>query len=184
MSESSQPTTGQQEGGTPDSGASSSGWINKTDLVVAVLLLALCVIAWYHSGLWNKPMAAFTSVVPPTWFPRLILGCIIVMALFLPFEQRLKGEEGAVLDEERKEPIKFNTYITAIVMVIIAASMEWLGTIVTMVLIAIVLPIMWGERRWKILVPFVIIFPLVVLFLFKVLFSVNFEPGVIGLGIK
>jgi putative tricarboxylic transport membrane protein len=62
--------------------------------------------------------------------------------------------------------------------------MEWLGTIVTVVLITALLPLLWGERRWKYLIPFVIIFPAVVIVLFKVLFSVNFEPGVIGLGIK
>ncbi len=184
MSEASQSPTGQDGGGAQNSGASPNGWINTTDLIVAVIILVICVLAWHHSTLWEKPSAAFTSVVPPTWFPRLILGCLIAMALFLPIEQRLKGKAGAELDEDRKDPIKFNTYITALVMVVISASMEWTGTIVTMILICIVLPILWGERRWKILIPFIVVFPVVVLILFKVMFSVNFEPGVIGLGIK
>ena len=188
MSETSQSPTGQDNrqngGGTPGSGASSSGWLNKTDVVVAVVILAVCLLAWHHSSLWLAPSAAFTSVVPPTWFPRLVLGCVIVLAFFLPIEQHLKGEAGAELDDDRRIPIKPITYITTVVTVSIAASMEWLGTIVTVVLICIVLPLLWGERRWVILIPFVILFPLAVLFMFKGLFSVNFEAGVIGLGIK
>jgi len=165
-------------------GASRSGWLNRTDLYIAVILLAFSLLAWHHSTLWETPMAAFTSVVPPTWFPRLVLGCVIAMAIFLPIEQRLKGKAGDELDHDRSDSIKPICYITTVAMVSIAASMEWLGTVVTIVLICIVLPLLWGERRWIILVPFVILFPLVVIVLFKVLFSVNFEPGVIGLGIK
>ena len=184
MSETSQTPAGQNRGDAPEPGAFLSGWINKTDVVVAVLILAVCLIAWFHSATWDKPMAAFTFVMPPTLFPHMVLGFIVVLTLLLPLEQRLKGKAGAELDSDRRNPIKPITYITTVVAVSIAASMEWLGTIVTVVLITALLPLLWGERRWKYLIPFVIIFPAVVIVLFKVLFSVNFEPGVIGLGIK
>ena len=184
MSEASQTPVGEDRGDAPKSGASPSGWLNKTDVVVAVLILAICLVAWSHSSTWDKPMAAFTFVVPPTLFPRMVLGFIIVLTLLLPLEQRLKGKAGAELDSDRRNPIKAITYLTTVVAVSIAASMEWLGTIVTVVLISALLPLLWGERRWKYLIPFVIIFPTVVIVLFKVLFSINFEPGIIGLGIK
>ena len=183
MSETPQSPTGQDAGGAR-SGASPSGWINKTDLYIAFIILAVCILGWYDTTTWEAPMAAFTSVVPPDWFPLLVFGCIMVLAVFLPLEQRLKGKGGHVLDDDRRDRIKPITYITTVVTVSIAASMEWLGTVVTVVLICVILPLMWGERRWVILGPFIVLFPLVVILLFKVLFSVNFEPGVIGLGIK
>ncbi|MEQ8196335.1 MAG: tripartite tricarboxylate transporter TctB family protein [Rhodospirillales bacterium] len=184
MSEAPHSPTGHEEGAPRDAGGSSSGWFNRTDVVVAVILLAVCVAAWQHSTYWPEPMAAFTHVVPPTFFPRLVLGFIIVLLLFLPLEQRLKGEKGAELDKDRSDRIKPITYVTTLVTVLIGATMEWVGTVVTIVLICVVLPLLWGERRWKYLVPFIILFPIVVLVLFKGLFSINFEPGVIGLGFK
>lgn len=184
MSEAPHSPTGQEAGGAQNSGASPSGWLNNADIYIAILILAFCLLAWHHTTLWEQPMAAFTGVVPPAWFPRLVLGCIMALAIFLPIEQRLKGEAGAELDKDRSTRIKPITYITTVVTVSIAASMEWLGTVVTIILICIILPLMWGERRWVILAPFVVLFPIVVIILFKVLFSVNFEPGVIGLGIK
>ncbi|MBT3765975.1 MAG: tripartite tricarboxylate transporter TctB family protein [Rhodospirillaceae bacterium] len=184
MSETPQLPTGQDAGGTQESGASSSGYLNRTDTVIALIVLGVCLLGWYHTTTWEKPMAAFTSVVPPTWFPQLVLGCIMALVIFLPLEQHLKGKNGAVLDDDRRDRIKPITYVTTVVTVTIAASMAWMGTLVTVVLICIVLPVMWGERRWKILGPFIVLFPILVFLLFKVLFSVNFEPGMIGLGIQ
>jgi putative tricarboxylic transport membrane protein len=174
---------GTADGGRHTSPARSSV-INMTDLWVAIVVLSGVGLLWYHSTLWDELPAFVQRGLPPSLFPRIWLAAIAFMALFLPFEQYLQGERGKELDKDRAHSVKPITYLTMLVMVPISASMEWLGSVVVIVLICVVLPLIWGERRWHILIPYVLLFPPAVIFLFKVAFKVNFEPGVLGLGFK
>lgn len=158
--------------------------VNTTDLWVAIVILTGVGVLWYHSTLWADLPAFVQRGLPPTLFPRIWLGAIVVLTLFLPFEQYLQGADGAALNKDRANPVKGITWLTMALMVPIAASMEWLGSAPVIVLICIVLPLIWGERRLKILIPYVILFPPAVILLFKIAFKVNFEPGLLGLGFK
>lgn len=169
-------------GGHPSSSGRSI--INVTDLWVAIIILGVVGLLWYHTTLWD-PLPAFVQRgLPPSLFPRIWLGVMAALALFLPFEQYLQGARGAALDKDRTRPVKTITYVTMLLMVPISGAMEWLGSIVVIVLICVLLPLIWGERRFHILVPYVLIFPPVVIFFFKFAFKVNFEPGIFGLGFK
>ena len=158
--------------------------VNVTDLWVTVIILGGVGLLWYHSTLWDELPAFVQRGLPPSLFPRIWLGAIAVMALILPFEQYLQGERGRDLDKDRSSPVKPITYLTMLLMVPLSASMEWLGSVAVIVLICVVLPLIWGERRWRFLIPYFLVFPPAVIFLFKIAFKVNFEPGVIGLGFK
>lgn len=169
-------------GGRPPSAGRSI--INVTDLWVTVIILGVVGVLWYHTTLWD-PLPAFVQRgLPPSLFPRIWLGVMAALALILPFEQYLQGAHGAALDRDRARPVKPIAYLTMLLMVPISGAMEWLGSIVVIVLICIVLPLIWGERRYHILVPYVVLFPPAVIFFFKIAFKVNFEPGVLGLGFK
>jgi len=155
-----------------------------TDLWVTVIILGVAGLLWYHTTLWD-PLPAFVQRgLPPSLFPRIWLGVMVVLALFLPFEQYLQGARGAALDKDRVRPVKTITFMTMLLMVPISGAMEWLGSVVVVVLICVVLPLLWGERRLHILIPYVLIFPPAVIFFFKFAFKVNFEPGILGLGFK
>ena len=54
------------------------------------------------------------------------------------------------------------------------------GTALAMVLVCIALPLLWGERRAKVLVPYFVLFPLAVTVLFTQVLKVYFEPGAFG----
>lgn len=178
-----EPAETQEGGGNPLSSFRFAR-INPTDLWVAAIIMALVALLWTHTTYWEDPSAFAAENIAPTLFPRICLVLIAIMALFLPFEQYLQGERGKALDRDRSAPIRPITYATAALMVAIAASMEWMGSVLVIVLICIVLPLLWGERRMKLLIPYVLLFPPAVIFLFKVLFKVNFEPGILGLGFK
>ena len=49
-----------------------------------------------------------------------------------------------------------------------------------MILVCLLLPSLWGERRLKVLLPFAILFPTAVALLFTQVLRVYFEPGIIG----
>ena len=56
--------------------------------------------------------------------------------------------------------------------------MPWLGTILALVLVCALLPLLWGEKRIKVILPFVILFPGLVTLLFTKVLGVFFEPGI------
>ena len=47
--------------------------------------------------------------------------------------------------------------------------------------VSISLPLYWGERRLKVLISYVVGFPLFVIVLFNVILGVHFEPGLLDL---
>ena len=157
--------------------------IHRVDLWVAVILLAFCGWAYYLTTGFEEVSALLAQNVPPEWFPRLLIWTIAILTLALPFEHRFleKGREG--LDSDRKTPIPPMAVITAILLCLTVAAIAWIGTLFTMVLICVALPLLWGERRLKVLIPFAILFPAVVALLFTQGLKVYFEPGAFGLNI-
>ena len=55
--------------------------------------------------------------------------------------------------------------------------------LLTMIGVCAVLPLLWGERRLKLIIPFAILFPLAVAYLFNKVLLVFFEPGVLGIAL-
>lgn len=164
--------------------APPSPLIHRVDLWVACVLLVFCGAAYYLTTGFEEVPALLAQNVPPEWFPQLLIWTIVILTLTLPFEHRFleKGREG--LDSDRKTPIPPMVIYTAITLCLVVASIAWIGTLFTMVLVCTALPMLWGERRWKVLVPFAILFPAAVAFLFTQVLKVYFEPGLFGLDLS
>lgn len=154
--------------------------INRTDLGVSLVLLAVCGVLYYVTSTFDEVSPMFAQDVPPERFPRMLLWIIGGLALVLPFEQALRGNRGAVLDKARSERIHPVAYVTAGFLVAAVAVIQWIGTFLVLVTVCLGLPLLWNERRWKIIVPFVLLFPAAVLMLFGHVLGVYFEPGVLG----
>ncbi len=168
-----------EDGATPP-----SPLIHRVDLWVAVALLAFSGTAYYFTTGFDEVPALLAQNVPPEWFPQLLIWTIVILTLTLPFEHRFleKGREG--LDSDRKTPIPPMVIMTAITLCLVVASIALIGTLFTMVLVCLALPMLWGERRWKVLVPYAVIFPAAVAFLFTQVLKVYFEPGLFGLDLS
>ena len=154
--------------------------VNRTDLAVSLVLLAVCGVLYYVTSTFEEVSPLFAQDVPPERFPRMLLWIIAGLALVLPFEQTLRGSQGKVLDKARSEPIHPIAYITAGFLILVVVAIEWIGTYLALVVVCLGLPLLWNERRWKIIVPFVLVFPAAVMLLFGHVLGVYFEPGVLG----
>ena len=161
-------------------GAPSSPLIDRTDLGLAIIILAVCgYLYWVTTG-FDKVADLFAQDVPPEFFPRLLIWTIVVLTLGLPFEHLFLRKKGESLDEERANLIKPIAYKTAALMLTIVVSIPWLGTTLSMAAARLTIPLLWGERRIKVLVPYAIILPLAVTLVFSHLLGVHFEPGIFG----
>ena len=85
------------------------------------------------------------------------------------------------IDASRKNSVEFSTIGTMFILSAIIASSQILGAALTIIAVSISLPIYWGERRLKVLISYVIGFPLFVIVLFNIILGVHFEPGLLEL---
>ena len=160
-------------------GARAPSFLHRADLWITLVLLVICGLLYYETSTWETVVPALSQNIPPTFFPRVIIGCIIFLSLLLPFESYHAIKQGTDLEEDRSARIEPITFITGLGLVLIVALSEWLGTDLSMVLACVLLPILWGERRWWRVALFATLFPLIVHLIFVEGLLVHFLPGIL-----
>ena len=166
--------------GTGGEGTESrfSSLVHRTDLTLAVVILAVCGVLYYLTTRFEKVPALMSQNIPPEWFPRILIWVIVLLTVIIPFEHLIHKKGKKHLDEDRSARIKPISIYSAILLCCIVVSMPWLGTFLTLILVCTLMPILWGEKRIKVLLPFAIIFPALVTLLFTKVLGVFFEPGI------
>ncbi len=140
------------------------------DTYVGVTLLALCaVIYWLTTGFTEVP-AMLSQNVPPTFFPRLVLSFVAILSVVLIFNGLGKRPEVNVR-------IKPAVLVTAAIVVLAGLLAGLLGTLPTLALIAIALPLAWGERRLRPIGILAIGLPASIYLIFSVALGIRFPPG-------
>jgi putative tricarboxylic transport membrane protein len=156
--------------------------VHGVDLVVALVLLAGCGVLYYVTTTFEEVSALLAQNIPPEFFPRLVLIFIALLAAALPFEHLLLARRGSDIDADRSERLPAMPYLTAALLVLIVVAIPYIGMLAAMFAVCLLLPRLWGERRWQIVVPFAIVFPLLVGFVFNRVLLVYLEPGLLGIG--
>lgn len=160
--------------------------INRTDFIVTLVILAIVGVTYYGTTLFDPVAPKLREyMVGPEGFPRLVLGVIVFLTLWLPFEIGLRREEeGRALEKDRADTIKPITYITALVLATVVVLYTFLGTLLSIIAVCVVLPLLWGERRWKIWIPYVILMPALIVVIFAGGLQINFEPGIFDVRVR
>ena len=153
--------------------------IHKPDLKISILILVVCAVLYYWTTTFEKVPVIVALNIPGDWFPRLLIYTIAFLALIIPFEHLFFQAGKAQFDDDRKNRIKPLSLITAGLLIFMVMTITLLGTYIAMILTTALMPLLWGERRIKIMVPYVIIFPFSVWFVFTYLLKVYFEPGML-----
>ncbi len=171
---------------TPDSAGSARGKrLDRTDALISALVLAVCGTLYYLTTAFEEVSDLLAQSIGPGWFPRLVLAIIALLALALPFERGLARRRGDGPEVGRKAgsrtPIRPMAYLTAALLLLVVLGTGWLGSAAAMVAVCVALPLLWGERRAAVIVPFAVLFPAAVALLFVGVLGVRFEPGTLGL---
>ena len=144
-------------------------------------MIALIGFLWFETTEFEKVPDLFSNNIPPEMFPQILLIIILGMILIIPFEHIFLKKNGKNIDSGRDKPIERSTIGTMVILSTIVASSQILGAAITIIAISIALPIYWGEKRLKVLIPYIIGFPLFVIILFNIVLGVHFEPGLLAL---
>lgn len=140
------------------------------DSLIGVCLIAFCAfVFWLTTGFDDVP-PMLSQNVPPTFFPRLVLSIIALLSLALIL-QGLKKEAKA---NEKIEPAVF---VTAAIVAIAGLLLSFAGTLLTLSLVAIVLPIAWGERRARLIGALAVCLPAAVYLIFSFALGIRFPAG-------
>lgn len=171
-------TTGEATNGGP------TGLIDGVDAILAVVLIAIGAFFYWVSADFPVPGLFLGDNVLPEQFPRLLIVAIGVLALLLPIEHRLELIRWPLIRKSRSAPIGMDTFLTMGFLLVLVGIGEWLGTILTIFIAAAGLPVLWGERRWLVIAVYSVVFTGIVTYLFSIVLSVYFEPGVFGLTLR
>ena len=158
--------------------------IHPVDTFVAFIIL--CIVAWlyYETTQFEKVSDLFSQNIPPQMFPRILLGIIALLALAMPFEHLLLKRKGKDIDKDRRNRIKPIAWLTMAALVAIISASQLLGTLLTLVAVCLFIPLLWGERRLRYVLPFAVIFPVCVAFLFSIVLGLHFRPGAVGVSLR
>ena len=173
--------TGNRQRGALLARRGQDGLLHQTDLIVAFIVIAICAFFYYSTTTFERVSNMLAQNIPPEFFPRWILIIIVILALVLPFEHVFHRRRGENIDSERSERVKQMPYLSAGLLFVSIAAMPYVGTLLSTVGVCFALPLLWGERRWRLIIPFALIFPLVVAFVFDRILLVQYEPGMFGI---
>ena len=140
--------------------------VHGIDLAIAAVLLAFCAWVYYLTTQFEEVAALFAQDVPPEFLPRLLVWTIVALSVLLPFEHLIKPGGRDHFDKARSQPVAGMAYLTAGLLILIVASVKLIGTYFAIILVCIAMPVLWGERRWLIIVPFALLFPTLVMVIF------------------
>ena len=152
---------------------------NKNGTIIAALMISIIAFLWFVTTKFEKVPDLFSNNIPPEMFPQILLMIILGMVLVIPFEHIFLKKSGKNIDDSRKNPVAKSTIGTMVILSLIVTFSQILGATLTIIAISIALPIYWGEKRLKVLIPYVIGFPLFVILLFNITLGVHFEPGLL-----
>jgi len=142
----------------------------SSDLIVGVCILLFCAAAYGVTLTFARAPAMVAQNVQPATFPRLVLVVIAVLTVAMMLLARGRAERP-------RGRIPAMTWLSAAIGVGFVLAFQWLGIVPAMILLCLGLPVLWGERRWHLVIPFGIGFPLAVYLLFAETLQVHFEPS-------
>ena len=163
-----------------DAPSAQEALVHRTDAGLAGLILAAVAALFFVTTTFEVVPELLAQSVGPAFFPRLLLILIAGLALGLPIEHRFLAGGRAGLDRDRRAPIRAITWASAGLLCLIVGFMDAIGTLLTLVAVCGVLPVLWGERRVAVIVPYVVVFPALITVVFNKLLNVHFEPGLLG----
>lgn len=140
------------------------------DAIVAASIIAFCALAYAVTLGFKQAPAAVAQNMQPASFPRLVIIVMAVLSIGV-------GLQAYRRPEPRRPRLPVMVPVSAAVMIAFVTVFDTIGIVPAMVLLCAGLPVLWGERRWRLILPFALLLPAAVFLLFGTVLGVYFEPS-------
>ena len=165
MSGDRQETTEQGNGA-----ASPAPFRLRGDYLVGGVIFLFCAAVVGITTTFDEVPPILAQGIPPTQFPRLMVGVIAVLAAIMVYQAH--GRE-----PKKRKPVPRMVFLSAGLLLAFIAAIEVIGTIAAMFLFCVALPLLWGDRRIVAILIFAAVFPAAVYLLFSNFLEVRFPAG-------
>ena len=155
------------------------GLVHKKDLLLAIILICLGSFTYYEAGKFPEAPAILGDTLNAEVFPRMLVVLLLFLTCIIPFEFKITPEKIDKIDKDRGDETPLITWITIWVLLTIVALAEFLGSFLTMFVICLTIPVLWGEKRYVAVALYAIIFPVCVYLLFNKVLGLYFNPGLL-----
>ena len=159
--------------------------LKHRDTVAGLVLLGCCAAAWWLTAGFEEVPAMLSQNVPPTFFPRLVILTAALLGVGLALggmrspAPRAGGPAVADAADAGRRADALPPVFWGTVCTIAAAgvSMDLLGTLPTLGLLAVVLSLAWGERRYRLIAALGLGLPAGIYAVFVLGLGVRFPAG-------
>ncbi len=141
------------------------------DVIVSVVLLLICAFLWSITLTFETdPFGAIASM-PATEMPRLVLSVIAFLSVILFFQGLRKS------NQQSFGKVHWRTFATGGVMLMSGILFSRLGLPIVFFLDCLILPILWGSRRYLSILIYAICVPVAIYVVFQIILSVRMPLG-------
>ena len=159
------------------------------DSLAGLAVLGVCAVAWRLTAGFDEVPAILSQNVPPTFFPRLVIGTAALLGGLLVVggirRRARESADRAAADDPSTPPEKVEGaalpppvfWVTAGLIGAAGVLIPLVGTLLTLGLVAIALPLLWGERRVRLVVALALGLPGAIYVVFTVALGVRFPVG-------
>ena len=136
--------------------------------LVALLIVAFCMAAIWLSLSFDKMPPILKRGIQPAEFPQLVCATIIVMTAYMTWRDPVTVAE----------PMGKKTPGTIVLMAVFVAFCS-IDLFIALSLFAVALTMYWGERRPVFIAMVGLLVPIVIFFLFDLVFKIRFPRGLL-----
>ena len=134
----------------------------KLDVISGFVLAALAVAGWFYARATDTPS---TIGLTPNTYPELICGVLVVLGLLQAIFSILKLKK----DSSGGGEVSVN-WKTMLPVLVVLAIYAWCFTlthfIITTIIFLFVEMLLFGVRKWKVIIPVSIVVPVALYFMF------------------
>ncbi len=144
----------------------------RGDDLVGGVILFFCAATYAITMYFEEVPVMLSQGIQPAVFPRLMIAVIAILSLILIVQGRRKPATA-------RKPVPIVAFVTAGLLAVFVAAIDWVGAMIAIFLFCLVLPVLWGERRYLWIAGFAVLFPLSIFILFSKMLEVRFPLGIL-----
>ena len=140
--------------------------------VVGGAILCFCAAAYAITTTFEEVPAMLSQGIQPAVFPRAMIAVIAFLSVVLIIQGRSKAAA-----TRKKVPLV--AFATAGLLGLFVAAIDWVGMMIAIFLFCLILPVLWGDRRYLWIAVFAVLFPVSIFMLFSTMLEVRFPLGIL-----
>ena len=144
----------------------------RGDDIVGGVILFFCATAYAITTTFEEVPVMLSQGIQPAVFPRAMIAVIAILSMIVIIQGRRKPASV-------RKPVPIVAFATAGLLAVFVAAIDWVGMMIAILLFCIVLPVLWGERRYLWIAVFAVLFPVSIFMLFSKILEVRFPLGIL-----